>query len=80
MDDRALLASLRDALANTRKAIDQSLSAIASTREAIAFLDRLEAHLNQGATDSVENGAGTPMATTIRFGKHQKRAHGRDRT
>jgi hypothetical protein len=40
-DDRARIVSMRDAIAQSKSAINQSLVAIASTRKAIAFLDRL---------------------------------------
>jgi hypothetical protein len=43
IEDRARLVSMRDAIAQSKIAIDQTLVTITSTREAIAFLDRLSA-------------------------------------
>jgi hypothetical protein len=37
---------MQDAITQSQIVIDQSLAAIASTREAIAFLDRLQARQN----------------------------------
>jgi hypothetical protein len=45
-DDEALLASLRIGITQSQIAIYQSLAAIASTRDAIASLDRLQARQN----------------------------------
>jgi hypothetical protein len=43
VEDQAQLVSMQNAIAQSKIAIDQTLVTIASTREAIAFLDRLSA-------------------------------------
>jgi hypothetical protein len=52
VEDWALIVSMRTGIAQSQIAIDESLAAIASTRAAIGFLDRLLAGQisNRGAT------------------------------
>jgi hypothetical protein len=50
VDDWTVLASMQDAVAQSKIAIEQSLVAIASTREVIAFLDQLLAGRNSNVT------------------------------